>query len=96
VWITVGFGLTEEDFRRKFSVAVVLFIGVAIATGLACSRHKLSETIVAALQTGYDLSEERARERVEEAEEAAVKRASNHEDAAEKRMQDHEDWMESK
>jgi hypothetical protein len=57
--------------HRQYGVGIVLLIGIAIAAGLACSRHKLSDTIVAALKTGYDLSEEAARRRVEESEHIA-------------------------
>lgn len=60
--------------RQWGGLAVVFLIGVAIALGLASSRYKLSDTIVAALQTGYKLSEEAANKRVREAEARAQNR----------------------
>lgn len=78
MWVTFGFGVGESDFRRQFGVVVVMFIGVAIASGLSLSRQKLSDTIVAALKTGYDLSEEKARKRMNAAEIMASQR---HEEA---------------
>lgn len=93
-WITIGFGLMPDDDRRKFGVVVVLFIGIAIRLGQASSRYKLSDTIVGALKTGYDLSEENAKRRLQRTEaharadeQAAIGRAQKHEERAKQRFE---------
>jgi hypothetical protein len=74
-WITTQ---PVESSARQYSLLIVLLIGVAIRLGQESSRYKLGDTIVAALKTGYNLSEEHAKIRVDAAEAMASER---HEEA---------------
>jgi hypothetical protein len=65
---------------KNLDLLVIFLVGVAISAGLSLSRHRLTDTIVAALQTGYDLSEEHARQRVSDQEESASVRMENHQE----------------